>query len=233
MLQRVKHIFFDLDRTLWDFDANSRKALQHIFHEYQLENYIESFYHFHNTYLKINIDLWRKYGKNKITKEYLRDNRFLKTLKHHDIHDEGLAYKISQAYLHLSPKQTQLFPNTLETLTRLYQLGYKMHIITNGFVEAQYIKLKESKLEPFFDIIVCSEHIGFNKPDKRIFKHALSLAHAKAEESLMIGDDLRIDILGANQVGMEAILFDPNKKYKSRAFKIIHSLSELVDCLIG
>jgi putative hydrolase of the HAD superfamily len=231
-LSKIKHLFFDLDRTLWDFEANSKKALQQIFTEYKLENQIEHFNHFHHTYLRINKDLWQKYGKKKITKEELRDARFLKTLQYHEIHNQEFANQISQAYIDLSPKQTKLFPNAIETLTKLHEMGFKMHIITNGFVEVQYIKLKESKLEPFFDVIVCSEHIGFNKPDRRIFEHALNLACAKAEESMMIGDDLQVDILGANQVGMEAVLFDPEKKHKSQAFKIIRSLEEILVLLV-
>lgn len=226
-MQGIKHIFFDLDRTLWDFETNSKKALQEIYIHYELSNHIEHFNHFHHTYLKINSDLWQKYGKKKITKEELRDARFLNTLKFHEIHDVNLANRISQSYIDISPKQTQLFPNTIKTLDDLRQKGYKMHIITNGFVEVQFVKLKESRLETYFDIIVCSEHIGFNKPDKRIFHHALELASAKATESVMIGDDLKIDILGANQVEMEAILFDPERKHKSQAFKIIRDLEEL------
>jgi putative hydrolase of the HAD superfamily len=231
-MKNVKHIFFDLDRTLWDFEANSKKTLEEIFISFDLKNNIEHFNHFHHSYLRINAELWQKYGKKKISKEELRDSRFKNTLKNHDIHDDDLAQKISQAYIDLSPKKTQLFPGTIETLTDLGEKGYKMHIITNGFVEVQYIKLRESKLEHYFDVIVCSEHVGFNKPDKRIFNHALTLANAKAQESLMIGDDLKVDILGANQVGLEAILFDPEKKHKSQAFKIIHSINELSTILV-
>jgi putative hydrolase of the HAD superfamily len=231
-MKNVKHIFFDLDRTLWDFEANSKKTLEEIFISFDLKNNIEHFNHFHHSYLRVNAELWQKYGKKKISKEELRDSRFKNTLKNHDIHDDDLAQKISQAYIDLSPKKTQLFPGTIETLTDLGEKGYKMHIITNGFVEVQYIKLRESKLEHYFDVIVCSEHVGFNKPDKRIFNHALTLANAKAQESLMIGDDLKVDILGANQVGLEAILFDPEKKHKSQAFKIIHSINELSTILV-
>lgn len=225
----IKHIFFDLDRTLWDFETNSKSALQEIFVLHGLHQHIKHFEHFHHSYLRINSDLWQKYGKKKITKEELRDSRFTKTLEQHDIYDETLASKISEAYLNLSPKQTKLFPNTLETLGELQTRGYAMHIITNGFQEVQHIKLKESNLQAFFDVIVCSEQIGHNKPDKRIFQHALQLADAKAEESLMVGDDLEVDILGANQVGMDAILFDPERKRKSQAFKIIRDLKQLLD----
>lgn len=230
-MSRIKHLFFDLDRTLWDFEANSKKALEHIFHEYKLHTHFHHFESFHYTYLKINNDLWKKYGKKKITKEQLRDTRFLKTLQQHQVNDSDLALKISEAYINLSPNQTQLFPNALETLTELKNRGYILHIITNGFQEVQYIKLNNSKLSPFFDVIVCSEHIGFNKPDKRIFIHALELADAKIEESMMIGDDLQVDVLGANQVGMEAVLFDPEKKHKSRAFRVVNDLKELLEFL--
>jgi putative hydrolase of the HAD superfamily len=231
-MKNIKHIFFDLDRTLWDFEANSKKALEEIYISFNLDKQIDHFNHFHHSYLRINADLWQKYGKKKISKEELRDSRFKNTLKLLDIYDEKLAEEISQTYIDLSPKKTQLFPGTIETLKDLSHKGYKMHIITNGFVEVQYIKLKESKLDVFFDVIVCSEHIGHTKPDKRIFNHALDLAKAKASESLMIGDDLKVDILGANQVGLEAILFDPEKKHKSQAFKIIHSMNELTTILV-
>lgn len=228
-MRHIKHLFFDLDRTLWDFEANSKNALQEIFKTYELINHFDHFESFHHSYLKINAELWRKYGKGKISKEQLRDSRFLNTLEKHQVYDDILAAKISEMYIHLSPKQTQLFPNTLETLNELKNRGYILHIITNGFQEVQYVKLNESKLRPFFDVIVCSEHIGFNKPDKRIFLHALELAQARAEESAMIGDDLQVDILGANQLGMEAILFDPEKKHKSHAFKIVRNLEELLE----
>ena len=120
LLSNIKHLFFDLDRTLWDFEANSKKALQQIFTEYKLENHIEHFNHFHHTYLRINNDLWKKYGKKKITKEELRDARFLKTLQYHEIHNQELADQISQAYIDLSPKQTKLFPNAINDDTQRF-----------------------------------------------------------------------------------------------------------------
>jgi len=228
-MNALKDIFFDLDRTLWDFEKNSQHALNQIYHKHQLDRHFEHFLHFHQTYKNINSDLWVKYGKKKITKEELRDARFLKTLQHHNIHDESLAIKISDDYIDLSPRQTELFPTTIETLQALKAKNYNLHIITNGFVEVQYIKLKESNLAPYFDVIVCSEHIGFNKPDKRIFYHALEQANAQVETSLMVGDDLKVDILGANQIGMEAVLFDPHNEHKTQAFRKIQQLDELLE----
>jgi putative hydrolase of the HAD superfamily len=208
-----KHLFFDLDRTLWDFEKNSKKALKHLFEEFHLNASIEHFNHFHHTYKRINADLWKKYGKGKITKEELRDARFIETLKHHEIHDEKLATELSNGYIEISPRQTELFPNTLETLVELQHMGYQMHIITNGFQEVQYLKLEESKLAPFFQQIICSEAVGYTKPDARVFHHAMQLAQTSPKDSVMIGDDREVDIMGAMQVGMHAILFDPENQY--------------------
>lgn len=211
---KYKHLFFDLDRTLWDFETNSKRALQQLFESHNLGNHIQHFNHFHHTYVRINADLWRLYGKGKISKNELRDQRFLKTLQHHGLHEERLANQLSDDYISLSPKQTAVFPNTHETLAELKSLGYAMHIITNGFEEVQYIKLKESKLESFFDVIICSETVGVNKPNPKVFQHAMQEAGADVSTSVMIGDDREVDIQGANQIGMQSILFDPENQHR-------------------
>jgi putative hydrolase of the HAD superfamily len=223
-----KHLFFDLDRTLWDFEKNSKKALQILFKDLKLDDKIEHFNHFHHTYTRINAELWKLYGKGKLKKEELRDARFIETLKYHKIHDTELATTLSDGYIEISPKQTNLFPDTLETLEELKRMKYNMHIITNGFEEVQYIKLEHSKLAPFFDVIVCSEAVGFNKPDPRVFHYAMQKAQTIATESFMIGDDREVDIFGAMQVGMQAILFDPENQYsKTKGEPKIENLSEL------
>jgi putative hydrolase of the HAD superfamily len=223
-----KHLFFDLDRTLWDFEKNSKKALQILFKDLKLDDKIEHFNHFHHTYTRINAELWKLYGKGKLKKEELRDARFIETLKYHEILDTELATTLSNGYIEISPKQTNLFPETLETLEELKRMKYNMHIITNGFEEVQYIKLEHSKLAPFFDVIVCSEAVGFNKPDPRVFQYAMQKAQTTASQSFMIGDDREVDIFGAIQVGMQAILFDPENQYsKTNGEPKIQNLNEL------
>lgn len=225
---RYQHLFFDLDRTLWDFEANSKRALQLLYATYGLDQHVEHFNHFHHTYTRINAELWRLYGKGKITKDQLRDERFLRTLQHLGIQEERLATKLSDDYIAISPKQTALFPNTHETLSELKSMGYWMHIITNGFEEVQHVKLRESKLESFFDVIVCSETIGVNKPNPKVFFHAIEQAGASVSTSVMIGDDREVDIQGANQIGMQSILFDPENQHRVfRGQPKVTDLSEL------
>jgi len=116
---KVRQLFFDLDRTLWDFETNSRFALQYLYDDLKLGETIEHFMHFHHTYIRINADLWNQYGNGKLTKEELRDNRFKKALAHHGIHNNELAQQMSDGYIALSPQQTALFPGAVEMLESL------------------------------------------------------------------------------------------------------------------
>lgn len=228
----ARHLFFDLDRTLWDFEKNSETALRTLYNELGLHLIHSSFDHFHLTYIETNAQLWRSYGAGDITKEHLRTERFRQTFEKLNIEKHHLIETISQGYIDLSPKQTNLFPKTLETLAELQKEGYQMHIITNGFKEVQHIKLEEAKLRPYFDLVLCSEEVGHNKPSKKIFEFALNQTGADASKSVMIGDDYEVDIVGARSSGMHGILFDPSntKSHLENEFRIQH-LNELPEKL--
>lgn len=228
---KSEHIFFDLDRTLWDFDKNSRTALSQIYENRQLSNYMESFEVFLKKYEKINAALWELYAQHKISKKELRVKRFKDTLEYFNVLSPELAQKIASDYVKTSPFQTHLFPNTIEILGELKNQGKKLHIITNGFLEVQHIKLEKSKLKPYFDVVLCSEEVGVNKPDPKAFLSALEKAKAKTNNSLMVGDDLISDIQGAENIGMKTVLFDPNDKHKTTEHHKIKTLTELKNYL--
>lgn len=223
-----RHLFFDLDRTLWDFDRNSETALKFLFEETKSVHQLPSFFKFNQVYKEVNANLWKKYGKGKISKEELRDTRFQKAFLKLDINNAELHEYFNTEYLRISPLQTELFPNTVETLDTLKGEGYRMHIITNGFKEVQLTKLEKSAILPFFEIIVSSEEIGINKPDLRIFRHAMTAAEAQPHHSVMIGDDMNIDVMGAERAGMYGIHFDPKEELsrKKNDFRI-RDLNEL------
>lgn len=210
----MKHVFFDLDRTLWDFETNSKNALAQLFVEHELGSFIKSFDSFYNAYKETNARLWNSYGKGKISKEVLRVKRFEDTLRQYQYFDKELAVRLGDEYVAISPHQTVLFPNAKETLESLANANYRLHIITNGFKEVQSIKLQHSGIIAYFDVVLCSEEVGMNKPDPRVFRHAMERSGAKPEESVMIGDDFKVDILGAVSAGMDAVLFDPHLNYK-------------------
>jgi putative hydrolase of the HAD superfamily len=188
--------------------------------------------HFHHTYIRVNATLWQQYGKGKLSKEALRDNRFKDALAHHGIHDHQLAQKMSDGYIEMSPKQTALFPGAIETLTELKRQEYRMHIITNGFHEVQHVKLETSGLKSFFDVVLSSESIGFTKPHREIFQEAQRLTNCQPQHAIMIGDDFKADIIGALNANWTAIHFDPEVKFKKeRNVPRVRSLNELPEVI--
>jgi len=227
-----KHIFFDLDRTLWDFDKNSKNALKLIIEAENLTSIFGSFGRFHRAYIKNNIRLWGEYGKGKLKKEVLQYERFHATLKQFGTDDIQLAKKMGDAYVEISPRQKILLPNTIPVLQELTKIGFQLHIITNGFVEVQYIKLENCGLKDFFKVIVCSEVVGKNKPAIAIYNYALEKANCAANDALMIGDDYVADVSGALNAGLQAVLFDPIMESKEHYTHTINDLKEFPEIAI-
>lgn len=227
-----RNIFFDLDRTLWDFEKNSEQALRMLFDDTKAIHQLPSFHKFLQIYKEINATLWIKYGKGKLTKEELRETRFKKTFLKLDLYNDEISQHFENEYIRISPLQTNLLPNAIETLNILKEDGYRMHIITNGFKEVQLIKLENCALLPFFETVLSSEEVGCNKPDLRIFQHALNHANAVANQSVMIGDDMNVDIIGAERAGMYGIHFDSQKRFhRKKVDNRIYDLKEIPDLL--
>lgn len=224
-----KHIFFDLDRTLWDFDAAAEVAFEKIYEKYNLKSLgIPSAHEFHEVYHPLNEQLWVLYRADKITKDELNRTRFLKPLEHYGIHDAELADHLSEDYVYWSPRIVRLVPGTMELLDYL-KPKYHLHLITNGFQEVQHTKLSGSGMEPYFETLTVSEEVGVKKPNPEIFRYALQKAGATAEESLMIGDEMAVDIDGARAAGIDQILFNPSgqKVEGERTFEV-SNLKEIV-----
>jgi putative hydrolase of the HAD superfamily len=208
-IPHYRHLFFDLDRTLWDFDAAAEVAFERIYDKYHLQDLgIPSAHEFHEVYHPLNEKLWECYRADQITKEELNRTRFLKPLEHYDIHDVELADHLSEDYVYWSPRIVRLVPGTMELLEYL-KPKYHLHLITNGFEEVQHTKLSGSGMEPFFETLTVSEEVGVKKPNPEIFRYALKKAGATAEESLMIGDEMAVDIDGARAAGMDQIFYNP------------------------
>ena len=204
-MSKYKHIFFDLDRTLWDFEKNSEEVFRDIFELLDLEqNGVSDFDELFTTYRSVNHDLWDLYREGKIDKEFLNFQRFNQTLFEFGIENKELAQEMGKKYVKWSPYKKQLFPGTMDLLEYLNP-KYKLHIITNGFAEVQTVKLRESNLAQYFEQVIISELTPVKKPNPKIFKYAMHLAGAEASNSMMIGDDMAIDIEGAAGVGMDQI----------------------------
>lgn len=222
------HLFFDLDRTIWDFDLNSVETLKFIIQRENLTQLSRNFRAFHAIYKKENGKLWDAYGKGLIDKEKLRYARFENTLAKFSLYDEQLVKRFGDAYVEYSPRQTHLIPGVFQAIKELKNMGFALHIITNGFKEVQFLKLDNCGLSLFFNAVICSEDIGVNKPKPAIFLYACEQAQVKPSEALMIGDDYHADIHGAVSVGMKAIFYNPKKRNAYHHEHEIRHMDELV-----
>lgn len=229
-------LFFDLDRTLWDFDRNSREALEEIFMEIAEPNLLhqKTAAEFIAVYEVENAKCWKAYREGRITKNELRPLRFRKALNGLGIPAfdgmDALAESMGTAYVERAPYLTSLFDGAIEVCQMLKARGHRMFILTNGFEEVQHIKVNRSGLEPFFDGVYTSDALGYKKPHPRCFTQVLVLASSTAERAVMIGDDWECDVEGAIQAGWAAIHFAPNQKQLlSTPIRRINSLRTLLE----
>ncbi|HAM97968.1 MAG TPA: noncanonical pyrimidine nucleotidase, YjjG family [Marinilabiliales bacterium] len=222
-----RNLFFDLDRTLWDFKTNSEVTLNELIARH-IPELSQRFQEFLDLFYRINDNLWNQYENGILKKEVLRTKRFEDTFAQMGIHANGLSQKMSDDYITESPLKTALFPHTHETLSYLNEKGYRLFLITNGFTEVQVVKIKHSSLEPYFEKMITSEEAGYQKPHRKIFEYALKNTHSRKKESIMIGDDLENDIFGARRFGIDTVFFNPEKiKYQQQTTFEIQSLADL------
>ncbi len=203
---KYKHLFFDLDHTLWDFDANSRLTLHELYHNFELEQKgVDDFDLFHKYYLVNNDKLWARYRNGLIKVDELRWKRMWLTLIEFKIGDESLSRSMGDQFLNLLPYRKTLFPYTIEILQFLTDKNYRLHLITNGFEVTQHHKLKNAGLDKFFIEVITSEGSNSLKPHKEIFEYAFRKTKSQYHECIMIGDSMEADIQGAINAGIDQV----------------------------
>jgi len=220
----IKDVFFDLDHTLWDFDKNSALTFNKIFKMHNVAIDLNDFLSF---YEPINLDYWKLYREEKIDKASLRYNRLNDTFNKISFHaDSTLINKLSEDYITYLSSFNHLFDDAHDVLNYL-KSKYQLHIITNGFQEVQENKLRNSNIHHFFNSVTDSEQVGVKKPNPKIFNFALNIADANPETSVMIGDNMEADVLGALDFGMEAIYFNLRETNEAQSIKQVNNLNEL------
>lgn len=211
MMKKYKAVFLDWDDTIGDFHGAADLALAQMYEKYQLDRYFASLDEFVGLYKPHNLELWAKYGEDKVIKEYLSLDRFLFPLMHGSLYPNGetaqvirLAMTMSDDFLALTTAHFSLLPGA-EEIVRYLAEKYPLTIVTNGFIEVQYEKFDKSGLKDCFSHIVLSEEVGCQKPNPRIFEEALRLNGLSADEVVMVGDSWYSDIQGAINAGIDQI----------------------------
>lgn len=231
-MQRYKHLFFDLDHTLWDYASNSGEALTEMFSLMNLQETFKTADSLVQSFSRHNEWVWAEYKNDRMAKNVLRTRRFELVLEDFGISDPGFASRMNDVFLSLMPHKTALIKGAWEVMEYLESRNYKMYIVTNGFTNIQIQKLDSSGLKRFICRMFSSEQIGYNKPKPQIFEWALKSANARKKESLMIGDELIADISGARKFGIDQVYYNPMAIPHSEAVTYeIRSLPELKEIL--
>ncbi len=224
-----KHLFFDLDHTIWDFETNAKQVLFELYTMNGLaERGIQDFDYFFERYSFHNNRLWDRYTKGYIKQDELRWKRMWFTLLDFKIGDDKLSRLMAVQFLERLPFKKNLFPYTTEILDYLTHKGYRLHLITNGFEQIQHNKLNSSNLHGYFLDVITSEASNSLKPNIAIFEYALGKTGAKKEESIMIGDNLDADIQGAANAGLDSVFVNHLKITPHiKPTYMVHHLKEL------
>lgn len=239
-------LFFDLDRTLWDFDRNSREALAEIFLELAKPILPETITSesFIAVYEVENERCWKAYREGALTQQELRPLRFKRSVEKLGIPTfdgmDELADAMGEAYVKRAPHRTALCDGAKEVCEALHSRGHRMFILTNGFEEVQHIKMQNSGLAPYFLQVLTSDALGFKKPKADAFAVSIELTNSTPSNAIMIGDDMECDVLGAVNSGWKAIHYDPHCKADGKTktegearFNSIANLRELLDMALS
>ncbi len=207
-----KHLFFDLDHTLWDFDRNSAESLTEIYHHFELVNHgVLSLGDFVRTFIEINTRLWNDFDQGRINHNYIREHRFRLAFEALGVANVPFGSDLGEEYLRLLPQKAHLLDGAVALLDYCANKDYQLHIVTNGFDSIQASKMQSSGIHHYFQQVVTNEKAQAKKPDARIFAYALQAADARPTESLMIGDNWEADIMGALRFGIDAAFYNPKK----------------------
>ena len=234
-MKRYQDLFIDFDDTLYDTHGNAVIALRELYDALHLER---SFSHpqvFYDAYWDANIDLWARYARGEITRDFLIVERFRRPLSC----GEGLAptreecLKASDLFLDLCSSKPGLVEGARQLMDYLRQQGYGLHMCSNGFHEVQYKKLHACGLEHHFDTIILSEDAGANKPSAQFFDYAIRQTGAQKSATLMIGDNIDTDIMGAKRYGLDAAYFNrfPDYPPTVQVDYEVTQLTQLMDVL--
>lgn len=204
----MKHklFLFDLDDTLLDFRASEKLSFERTLRELGFQSPVDALF---GQYQKINIDLWRAFEAGTVGKDFLKVERFRQTFAWGGLElDASLA---SERYLESLSETVVLIDGAQRVCEQLAAVG-EVGIITNGVAHIQGRRIAASGLGPYISFIATSEACGFAKPDSRFFEFTVRMARAfSKEETIIIGDRLDADILGANRFGIESCWYNPGR----------------------
>ena len=228
---KYKHLFFDLDHTLWDGHRSTAESIAELYDRYNMAQYgIANAEEFVLAFHEINYRLWEEFEHKIISIQELLDNRFRLLLAKFGISNNQMAANLSSDYRVLQEIKQIYLPYIHEVLSYL-QPKYALHVFTNG-IDPLSVERKMGGIKHYFCEIIGTYHSGYFKPHTIAFQTALAKANAQPHESLMIGDSQHTDIIGAANIGMDCIWLNQRKQtILTQATYEISCMSELLQLL--
>ena len=221
---KYKLFLFDLDDTLLDFRASEKRSFMHTMHELGLRDGIDALF---AQYQAINVDLWKRFEMGSVTKDFLKVERFRKSFQENAIDLD--PEQASRLYLESLPDTVVLIDGAKQVCATLSAIG-EVCIITNGVESIQNRRIAASGLSDYISFIATSEACGHAKPDVRFFEYAADMARSFSKDStVIVGDRLDADILGANRYGIDSCWFNPDHLANTSAALPTYEVASLHD----
>ncbi len=226
-------IFIDFDDTLYDTYGNACLSLAELFDHFHLSNHFDTLEDFTTPYWSTNIDLWTRYSRGEITRDYLILERFRRPLSLGRNLNPTPEYclQVSDVFLSLCSEKPGTVSGAHKLMQYLKSKGYRLHMASNGFHEVQFKKLRASNMYDYFDTIILSDEAGATKPSPQFFRFAMERATTTPDRSIMIGDNVNTDIAGAHAFAIDQIWFNPYRQEQPAAFTPTHTVATLQDIM--
>lgn len=217
----VRAVIFDLDDTLYDYKTCDKKA-NNVLKKYITEKYILKESDFYE-YLSIS----KKIVKKRLGNVAASHNRllymqtFLELIGKFTIEDSLKLYNI---YWNQMLNEMTCYDYVDGLLQYLKNRDIKIVILTDLTSLIQYRKLIKLGISGMVDVLITSEEAGEEKPSEKMFLLALEKLEISNNELIMVGDSFEKDILGAEKMGIEGVLFE-----KDQEDLIVKKVKELIE----
>jgi YjjG family noncanonical pyrimidine nucleotidase len=219
-------VLFDLDHTLFDFDASEALAFSGALLVAGIDDAIPHL----ATYRRLNHALWASAERGEIRSSTIRHLRFEQLALELGL-DASLAPAMADAFIAGLSEHGDLYPGAREVLETLYG-RLTLAVISNGLGDVVHARLERLGIAGFFDAVVVSSEIGVAKPHPSIFDVAFErLGWPPRAGVLIVGDSLTSDIAGGNAYGIDTCWYNPNGRHPAAGDEFTHEIASLTELL--
>lgn len=219
------HFLFDLDDTIFDFPAAELHGLEKVYAALDMKLSHED----HQHYSAFNKELWDDIDAGRLTRDEMQARRFPEFFQNEyglQLENNAELVKIYQQGL---AESHELLPNAAKVIRRLHRQGHYLAIVSNGLLKVQQAKLADVGLLDCFNDLFISREIGHMKPNPEFFEYVLAHSKCNTANTLVIGDSLKTDMLGAKRAGLDSVWYNRHKRPNQTLVHPTYTISDLLE----